>query len=268
MFYYLDNLKKEAREQNAGNINEFILARAGSSADSVEESALRNSARAAKLAVSNPAYSFQKNKVVPKKINSHLTRFDCLSCDICIPVCPNAANFSFTTGKTEEALFDYKIQNGRLQKVSAGRFILQKETQIGNIAEFCNECGNCDTFCPELGGPFKQKSRFFLYESTWNNSLVPDGFYFSEPNKMRARFSGNEYELFWNQNEKHFEWSAANWKLIIDESGAAEVQGEEGAYINGTLFYTAKVIFNAIRRAPKRYPNLLLLAVNNEDLLT
>ena len=259
LFFYLENLKKSALEKKAVNIETYILASAGLSAG-LEEAARKNSARAAKEARENPVYHFQKNQTAPKKIDSRLGRFDCLSCDICIPVCPNAANFSFTTGKRDEALFDYEMKDGALRKKPAGRFILQKETQIGNIAEFCNACGNCDTFCPEQGGPFLQKPRFFLYESSWNETPALDGFYFISRAKMRARMDGTEYSLIWDKNKKHYEWLSADWKFIFNAvTGEAEVVGENGVQINGRLFETAKVIFEAIRLQPKRYPNILFL---------
>jgi len=33
--------------------------------------------------------------------------------------------------------------------------------QIACYADFCNECGNCDTFCPEYGGPYIKKPTLF-----------------------------------------------------------------------------------------------------------
>jgi putative selenate reductase len=30
------------------------------------------------------------------------------------------------------------------------------------LAELCNECGNCTTFCPEIGEPWLVKPRLFL----------------------------------------------------------------------------------------------------------
>ncbi|GIS37006.1 MAG: hypothetical protein Ct9H90mP9_0360 [Pseudomonadota bacterium] len=39
--------------------------------------------------------------------------------------------------------------------------VLEKKHQIANFADFCNECGNCDIFCPEDGGPYVLKPRFF-----------------------------------------------------------------------------------------------------------
>jgi putative selenate reductase len=35
-------------------------------------------------------------------------------------------------------------------------------TQIINIGDFCNECGNCGTFCPSAGDPYRVKPKFYL----------------------------------------------------------------------------------------------------------
>ncbi len=34
--------------------------------------------------------------------------------------------------------------------------------QTLNIADFCNECGNCATFCPTAGAPYQDKPRFWI----------------------------------------------------------------------------------------------------------
>ena len=49
----------------------------------------------------DPRYSRRANSRLPPKIGSHLELFDCVSCDICIPVCPNDANFTLATEQRE-----------------------------------------------------------------------------------------------------------------------------------------------------------------------
>jgi hypothetical protein len=48
--------------------------------------------------------------------------------------------------------------------------------QIANYADYCNECGNCDTFCPEYGGPFIEKPTFFGSLEQWRKHADHDGF--------------------------------------------------------------------------------------------
>ena len=40
-------------------------------------------------------------------------------------------------------------------------FVLTKADQIANFADYCNHCGNCDTFCPEYDGPYLKKPNFY-----------------------------------------------------------------------------------------------------------
>jgi ferredoxin len=39
---------------------------------------------------------------------------------------------------------------------------LDRKWQYVCLAELCNACGNCETFCPEEGGPFLAKPRLFV----------------------------------------------------------------------------------------------------------
>ena len=51
-----------------------------------------------------------------------------------------------------------------------------EKQQYANFADFCNECGNCDVFCPEDGGPYKIKPRFFGSAADWRRFAPHDGF--------------------------------------------------------------------------------------------
>jgi putative selenate reductase len=142
-------------------------------------------------------YHQSKNLKLPKKIGSTLVLFDCITCDKCIPVCPNDANFSFVLPKGE-------ITIEKLQKTSAGwttklgeALLLDQKHQIANFADFCNECGNCDVFCPEDGGPYIIKPRFFGSEQDWKLFSHLDGFYLErqgQTERILGRFDGKDFE--------------------------------------------------------------------------
>ena len=61
----------------------------------------------------------------------------------------------------------------QLEKVNT--FKVRQGNQIFNIGDFCNECGNCDTFCPTSGAPYKTKPHFYLTEESFNSEEV--GYY-------------------------------------------------------------------------------------------
>ena len=110
-----------------------------------------------------------QNRAVPRKIGSHLWLFDCINCDKCVPVCPNDANFVYETGaRSAPATSTTRRAGGRGRGACpAGVFEVTKAHQIANFQDFCNECGNCDIFCPEDGGPYIEKPRFFGSLDAW-----------------------------------------------------------------------------------------------------
>ena len=146
----------------------------------------------------NARYSFEKNSTPPKKVGSMLELFDCLTCDKCIPVCPNDANFALHIPSGETEILEIEKHSEKWQIKDRKTLKLEKKYQIGNFADFCNECGNCDIFCPEDGGPFVLKPRFFGNLESFKNFSSHDGFFVEKDNnveKVYARFDGHEYLL-------------------------------------------------------------------------
>jgi putative selenate reductase len=120
----------------------------------VELAGARNVERVVPRTTSDPRYAAARNAKVPRKIGSHLVLYDCINCDKCIPVCPNDANFVYELEPEDLPYSNYVWDAGRLEEQPGGRFTIGHEHQIANYADFCNDCGNCDVFCPEDGGPY------------------------------------------------------------------------------------------------------------------
>ena len=53
-------------------------------------------------------------------------------------------------------------RGGRLVAEGTRPFAVDQTVQTLNIADFCNECGNCTTFCPTAGAPYRDKPRFWI----------------------------------------------------------------------------------------------------------
>lgn len=83
-------------------------------------------------------------------------------CNKCVDVCPNRANIAIA------------IEEG-----------FNNSYQILHIDEMCNECGNCETFCPNTGAPYKEKTTLFWSEDEFNNSNN-DGFLLKSREKTGA----------------------------------------------------------------------------------
>ena len=103
----------------------------------------------------------------------------CLSCNIvcenCVDVCPNRANIV-------------------IHPKGMG-------AQIVHIDSLCNECGNCETFCPYNSAPYKDKFTLFStveeFSESTNNGFVPLG-----ENLFRVRLDNmvNDYDLSKDNN--------------------------------------------------------------------
>ncbi|MCB9556542.1 MAG: glutamate synthase [Deltaproteobacteria bacterium] len=158
----------------------------------------RNSALYAAEARDDARYHRAQNSKPPKKIGSRLVLLDCISCDKCVPVCPNDANFTFVLPRGPIDVLKARCEDGHWLLSTAEPLEVKQAHQIGNFADFCNECGNCDIFCPEDGGPYAIKPRFFGSLADFETFTSHDGFVFATRDGLLVlcgRFSGNDYRV-------------------------------------------------------------------------
>lgn len=101
----------------------------------------------------------------------------CLECNLicnkCVEVCPNRANVAIVVANTSQ---------------------LKDANQILHIDALCNECGNCETFCPYDGAPYKDKFTLFWDEAGFQ-AITNDGFVFLTDSTIRMRYNANNYDL-------------------------------------------------------------------------
>ena len=100
----------------------------------------------------------------------------CLQCDlvcnVCTTVCPNRANVALLSLPMPHPV-QVAVRDGdgvRVETLSNRR--LEQSYQIVNIADACNECGNCATFCPSAGAPYRDKPRIHLSRRGWKASAA------------------------------------------------------------------------------------------------
>jgi putative selenate reductase len=170
-------------------------------------------------AQTDPRYRKEQNTAYPKKVGSALKLFDCLNCDKCIPVCPNDANFSVESGPVEMRYRNLQLSGGELLPSEELTFKVGKSKQIANFSDFCNECGNCDTYCPEDGGPYLVKPRFFGSLEAFRRHGGHDGFHVEQLEagfRMLGRIGGRDFTLETGEAEACFDDGTAQARLRLD----------------------------------------------------
>jgi putative selenate reductase len=128
----------------------------------------------------------------------------CLQCDeicnICTTVCPNFANYSYEIEPIAYYLQKaIQLENGELEIENEGLFEIKQKYQILNIANFCNECGNCETFCPTNSAPYKEKPKFWLTKSSFD--IAEEGYYVENTNTIHCKRNNELVSLSETQDE-------------------------------------------------------------------
>ncbi|NUN14147.1 MAG: glutamate synthase [Myxococcales bacterium] len=179
-------------------------------------------------------YGWESNRKPPRRLDSHLVLFDCVTCDKCIPVCPNDANFAFKLPTAELLSAVAEKQSGQWTIHTREPLKIKQKHQIGNFADFCNECGNCDIFCPELGGPYKIKPRFFRSYDDWKQ--FGDGFYLTRAGDkciILGRAEGQEFEVSWSKTE--VQYKGVDFDVTFDEADVVStLQGSASSQVDLT----------------------------------
>ena len=157
--------------------------------------------------------------VLHAKENMKLESKRCLDCNLicnkCVDVCPNRSNVAVFSGS---AAFKDKFQ-------------------ILHIDGLCNECGNCETFCPYNGSPYKEKVTLFGNENDFIDSKN-DGFVFLDNIKLgliKYRLNGtigdanfvNNFCIIEPGNDAHDNIAKLKLSILI-----STVKNEHGYLIN------------------------------------
>jgi len=91
-------------------------------------------------------------------------------CSVCVTVCPNRANNYYLTEAAQVPVWKISFNEDSPVFRIESQLKIQQKYQVLNIADFCNECGNCTTFCPTKGSPFSDKPRICLTEKSFSQT--------------------------------------------------------------------------------------------------
>jgi putative selenate reductase len=124
----------------------------------------------------------------------------CLDCDrycsLCVGVCPNLALLTYEADPLDASA--------------------HQAFQVAVLADLCNECGNCTTFCPTSGAPYRDKPRLYLsrdeFEAQTDNAfmLLQQG----DEWAMDARWRGVTHHIDLNDEQEASEPYAAMSVLL------------------------------------------------------
>ena len=121
----------------------------------------------------------------------------CLACDelcnICTSVCPNLAFHSYQIVPVRYNLQKIIIENNNYKIAEDRIFEISQKYQILHIADWCNECGNCTTFCPSSGSPYKDKPHLYLNKESFNKDS--DGCYLEKTDNKLILLNKEEGQL-------------------------------------------------------------------------
>ena len=104
------------------------------------------------------------------------------ACSVCVTVCPNRANNYYHTEAADIPVWRVTFGDGNPSFEIESYLKIQQKYQVLNMADFCNECGNCTTFCPTQGSPFSDKPRFCLTEKSFMQT--ENGFFLKKEGKL------------------------------------------------------------------------------------
>jgi putative selenate reductase len=225
---YLKALEAEMERHGAHTIADYVLAcaeapprqRAAAAApepDAIAAAAQRNLAAYAARLPGDPRYHAAQHRARPRRLERRLQWFDCESCNACVVCCPNDAFFSVRTGAVALDTEALEIEGGVIRRRTA-RFEVAREEQWVVFADFCNECGNCDTFCPELGGPYRLKPRCFGSRAGFDAASPADGVLIEAAGaRMLARIGGVLHRLERGPDGERFDDGVI--EAVIDAAG-------------------------------------------------
>ena len=150
-------------------------------------------------------------------------------CNICTTVCPNLAFHGFdinpVSHKTQKIISTKK----GIEIISGQDFSVKQKHQILHIADWCNKCGNCDTFCPTSGSPYLEKPHLYLKQEEFEKEK--DGYFLKNDDIPTLLFYHKKQQLSFKKIENNILVENNNFtiKLEVDSLDIVDIQSNKNA---------------------------------------
>jgi putative selenate reductase len=168
----------------------------------------------------------------------------CLLCDevcnVCTTVCPNFALQAYAAKPSE--YFLEKVENGKI--ITDKKIRITQSQQIIHIADWCNRCGNCNTFCPTKDAPYKVKPHLYLDKTEYKQADA--GYYFdAETQSLHSKIGGFDYQMSENETGLTFLSDDTKVEFEKDTFRIKQYTGVENAVFEKAL--EMKLILSAAK---------------------
>jgi len=207
----------------------------------------------------DPVYHAEANRKEPRHLEKTLRLYDCINCDLCIPACPNDAIFAYDAQSAAAPTERIRIlPDQRHERASGTGFAIRKTHQLAVVEGLCNECSNCEVYCPEQGAPFQVKERVFLNLENFRAARQLDGFC-REDNCLYARLDGLEMSLEAMPGQNQAVVRGEGFRLWLDwdllEVRDVQLTGEHEISFDTSLFWRMKTVWESIFNSSR--PNMV-----------
>lgn len=188
----------------------------------------------------------------------------CLDCDtycsLCVSVCPNRAFLTYRVTPFDRVVPELKRQNGRVAIEPGARVRIYQPLQVAVLTDFCNECGNCATFCPTSGRPYRDKPRLYLqpkeFEAESDNAFMIGKS--SAGWIVRGRRNGQTHEL--RVSDTDLTYSALGWEVRLGKDFTVrDARAGEGEKLGLEFCAQMYVLLTGLRSSQPALPTVATL---------